>query len=85
MMGNMHKKWRFSVDENWNVHKKWRFSVDENVLLFVPIMAGPLNPPMLGDFELRETNRLNDSGSPRIGGWGARIEAEFSWDLEGEV
>jgi hypothetical protein len=48
-----------------------------------PIIPGPLNPPMLGDFELGKANRLNDS--PRIGGWGARVEMSFLWDLEGEV
>jgi hypothetical protein len=37
-------------------------------------------PPMLGALNL-----VRGFGSPRIGGWGARIEAEFSWDLEGEV
>jgi hypothetical protein len=50
-----------------------------------PIIPDPLNPPILGDFELGRANGLNDSGSPRIGGWGARIEMSFLWDLEGEV
>jgi hypothetical protein len=37
-------------------------------------------PPILGALNL-----VRWFGSPSIGGWGARIEAEFSWALEGEV
>jgi hypothetical protein len=32
------------------------------------VEGGPLNPPILGDFELGKVNELNDSDPPRIGG-----------------
>jgi hypothetical protein len=41
------------------------------VMADVPIVvavAGPLNPPILGDFELGKIGLPNDSGPPRIGG-----------------
>jgi hypothetical protein len=51
-------------------------------VIFQSVVARDLAPklPILGALNL-----VRRFGSPRIGGWGARIEAEFSWDLEGEV
>jgi hypothetical protein len=46
---------------------------------FVAMDLAP-QPPILGAL-----NSVRWFGFPRIRGWGARIDAEFSWDLEGEV
>jgi hypothetical protein len=43
---------------------------------FVAMDLAP-KPPILGAL-----NSVRWFGSPRIEGWGARIEAEFLWDLE---